>query len=163
MDGAKKENLKRETESILIAAENNAIRTNPIKTRIDMTQQNSRCRLCDDRDEMINHMINECSKLTRNEFKTKHGWVGMVIHCKLYKKLKLDHTNKWYIHNPASFLGNETHNLLSYCEIQTDHQMSARRPDLVIIYKEKRTCRVMDLSVSADHRVKLKKKDQKER
>ena len=34
----RKGNLKRETESLLIAAQNNAIRTNPIKARIDKTQ-----------------------------------------------------------------------------------------------------------------------------
>ena len=42
----RKGNLKRETEYFLIAAQNNAIRTNDIKARIDKTQQNSKCRLC---------------------------------------------------------------------------------------------------------------------
>ena len=46
----RKGNLKRETESLLIAAQNNAIRTNNIKARIDKTQQNGKCRLCGDRD-----------------------------------------------------------------------------------------------------------------
>ena len=50
----RKENLKRETESLLIAAQNNTIRTNCIKARIDKTLQNCKCRLCDERDEMIN-------------------------------------------------------------------------------------------------------------
>ena len=59
----RKGNLKRETESLLIAALNNAIRTNHIKARIDKTQEKSKCRLCGDTDEMINHIINECSKL----------------------------------------------------------------------------------------------------
>ncbi len=59
----KKGNLKRETESLLIAAQNNAIRTKHIKARIDKTQQNSKCRLCGDRDETINLIISECSKL----------------------------------------------------------------------------------------------------
>ena len=45
----RKGNLKRETESLLIAAQDNAIRTNHIKARIDKTQQNSKCRLCGDR------------------------------------------------------------------------------------------------------------------
>ena len=58
----RKENFKRETESLLIAAQDNVIRTNHIKAKIDKTQQNSKCRLCGDRDEMINH-ISECSKL----------------------------------------------------------------------------------------------------
>ena len=39
-------NFMRETESLLIAALSNAIRIYHIKTRIDKTQQNSRCRLC---------------------------------------------------------------------------------------------------------------------
>ena len=37
----RKGNLKRETESLLIAAQDNARRTNHIKARIDKTQQNS--------------------------------------------------------------------------------------------------------------------------
>ena len=54
----RKENL-RETESLQIAAQNNAIRVNHIKARIDKTQQNSKCWLCVNRDEMINHIISE--------------------------------------------------------------------------------------------------------
>ena len=54
-------NLKRETESVQIAAQDNAIRTNYIKVRIDKTQQNSKCRLCGDRDKTINHIISECA------------------------------------------------------------------------------------------------------
>ena len=42
----RKENFKRETESLLMAAQNNAVKTNRIKARIDKTQQNSKCRLC---------------------------------------------------------------------------------------------------------------------
>ena len=53
----------RETEYLQIAKQNNAIRTSHIETRIDMTQQNNRCSLCGDRDEKINHIIIECSKL----------------------------------------------------------------------------------------------------
>ena len=56
---------KRETESLLIAAQNNAIMTNHIQVRIDKTQQNSRYRLCGDRDETINHIKSECSKLAQ--------------------------------------------------------------------------------------------------
>ena len=59
----RKGNSPKETESFLIAAQNNAIGTNHIKARIDMSQQNSKCRLCGDSDETINHIISECSKL----------------------------------------------------------------------------------------------------
>ena len=82
----RKGNLKRETESLLIAAQDNAIRTNHIKARIDKTQQNSKCRLCGDRDETINHIISECIKLAQREYKARHDWVGKVIHWEMCKK-----------------------------------------------------------------------------
>ena len=59
----RKRNFKRKTESLLRAAQNNAVRNNHIKARIDKTQQNSKCRLCVDKDETIDHIISKCSKL----------------------------------------------------------------------------------------------------
>ena len=55
----RKGNLKRERESLPIAARNNDIMTNHLKEKIDKTQQNSRCRLCVEREEAINHTISE--------------------------------------------------------------------------------------------------------
>jgi len=68
----RKGNLKRETESLIIAAQDNAIRTNYIKAKIDKTQRNSKCRMCGDKDETINHIISECNKLAQREYKTRH-------------------------------------------------------------------------------------------
>ena len=132
----RKGNLKRETEFLLIA-QNNAIRTNRIKARIDKTQQNNRCRLWGDRDETMNNIISECNKLTQKEYKYRHDWVGKVIHWILFKKLKFDHINKWYMHNPESVLENDMHKFLWDFDIKTDRLISARRPDLIIINKKR--------------------------
>ena len=92
----KKGSFKKETESLLIAAQDNAIRTNHIKARIDKTQQNSKCRLCGDRDETINHKISECNKLAQKEYKVRHDWVIKVIHWEMCRKFQFDHTNYIY-------------------------------------------------------------------
>ena len=134
----RKGNFKRETESLLIAAQDNAIRTNHIKARIDKTQQNSKCRLCGDRDETINHIISERSKLAQQEYKARHDWVGKVIYWEMSKKFKFNHTNKWYMHNPAPVLENTTHKLRWDFNIQTDHLIPARRPDIIIINNDKK-------------------------
>ena len=128
----RKGNFKRET------AQDNAIRTNHIKARIDKTQQNSKCRLCGDRDETINNIISECSKLAQREYKARHDWVGKVIHWEMCKKFKFDRTNKWYMHNPAPVLENDMHKLLWDFNIQTDHLIPTRRPDLIIINELKK-------------------------
>ena len=82
-------------------------------------------RIANVKDETINHR------------KREYDWVGKVIHWELCKKLKFDHSNKWYMHNPESVLENETHELFWDFEIQTDHQISARRPELIVINKKK--------------------------
>ena len=94
-----KGNFKRWTESLLIAAQNNAVITDHIKAKIYKTQQNSKCRLCGDKDETINRIINKCSKLAQQEYKSRHNWVGRVIHWEICKKFKFHHTNRWYMHN----------------------------------------------------------------
>ena len=38
--------LKRKTESLIVAAQNQSIRTNLVKAKIDKSQQNMLCRLC---------------------------------------------------------------------------------------------------------------------
>ena len=124
----RKGNCKPETESLLIAALNNAIKTNHIKARTDKTQQNSKCRLCRDRDETINHIISKFSKLA--QYKTRHDWVGKVIHWELWKKLEVDHRNKRFLYFPTSVLENDTHKLLWNFDIQTDHLISVRWPNL---------------------------------
>ena len=42
------------------------------------------------------------------------------------------------MYNPASVLEKDTHKLLWDFDIQTDHLISARRPDLIIINKKRR-------------------------
>ena len=85
----RKGNFKRETESLLMAAQNSAIKTNHIEARIDKTQQNSICRLCGDRDETINQIISECSKLAQREYKARHDWVVKVSTGKCARNLNL--------------------------------------------------------------------------
>ena len=121
-----------------MAAQKGDIRTTHIKTRLDKTQQNSKCRLCGDRDETINHIISEYSKLAQKGYKARHNWAGKVIHWEMCKKSKFDHANKWYMHNPAPVLENDTHKLLWVFDIQTDHLISARRLDLIIINKKRK-------------------------
>ena len=116
----------------------NVRRTNHIKARIDKTQQNSKCRLCGDRDETINNILSKCSKIAQKGYKARHDWVGKVIYWEMCKKCKFYHANKWYMLNPAPVLENDTHKLLWDFDIQTDHLISVRRPDLLIINKNKK-------------------------
>ena len=67
------------------------------------------------------------------------------------------------MYNRKSVLEIETQKLLWNCEIQTDLPISARRADLVLVKKEQSTCRVVGFVVPADHKVKLKKSEKRDK
>ena len=48
-------------------------------------------------------------------------------------------------------------------EIQMDHLIPARRPDLVIIKKKKRIFRKVDLTVPTNHRMQIKENEKKDK
>ena len=105
--------------------------------------------------------------------------MGKVIHWELCQKFRFDRANKWYIHNPESVLENETHKIVWDFKLRTDHLITDRRPDQVIVNKkkkkkkkkkerkkknkEKRTCRIVDFAVPTDHRVKLKESKKRDK
>ena len=62
------------------------------------------------------------------------------------------------MHNQVPVQEDDTHKLL-----WDNHLISARRPDLIIINIKKRTCKIVDFAVPADHRIKLKKYEKKDK
>ena len=52
-----KEDLKREAESLILAAQNQTIRTSLVKARIDKSQGDYLCRVCRKVDESIDHIV----------------------------------------------------------------------------------------------------------
>ena len=68
------------------------------------------------------------------------------------------------MHNPAPVLENDSHKLLWDFNIQTDHQIPARIPDLIIINNiKKRICKIVHFAVPADHRINLKESERKDK
>ena len=67
------------------------------------------------------------------------------------------------MHNPASVPENDTHKILRDLTYKTDHLISDWRLDLTIINKKERTCKIVDFLVLADHRIKLKEREKKDK
>ena len=99
--------LKRETESLIVAAQNQSIRTNLVKARIDKSQGDSLCRMCRKVDESIDYIVSGCSKLAQKEYKRRHDNLGKIVHWKLARKCNFEAGDKWYEHEPKSVLENE--------------------------------------------------------
>ena len=144
--------LTRDTESTIVAAQNQNIRTNLVKSKIDKSRKDMLCRLCKKADENIDHVVSGRSKLAQKEYKRRHDNLGKTVQWKLNRKCNFEAGDKWYEHEPESVLESEDYKILWDFSIQTDHVIEARRLDLVVVDK-KRTCKIIDFAVPGDIRV----------
>ena len=101
----------------------------------------------------MNHIISECSKLAQKEYKRRHDWVGKRIHWEVCRKIGIDVKPNWYEHQPEAVQENERYKILWDFNIQTDHVIEARRPDMIVIDKETKFAKIIDFSIPYDSRV----------
>ena len=95
-------------------------RSHHIKEKIDVTQHNSKSKLCGYIDETVNFLIRECSKIEQSEYKIKHDWEGKVVYWQSCNRLHTNnHTNKGYQHKQEIVLENDMHNIVWDFEIHT--------------------------------------------
>ena len=145
--------LKRETESLIVAAQNQSIRTNLVKAKINKSQGDPLCRECRKVDESIDHIFSGCSKLAQKEYKKRHYNLGKIVHWKLARKCNFEAGDKWCEHEPERVLENEDYKIMWDFSIQTDHVIETRRPDLAVVDKKERSCKIIDFEVPGDSRI----------
>ena len=86
---------------MIIAAQDQALRTNSIKNWIDKQQISLACRLCGERDQSVSHIVAECKMLAQKYYKSwRHDKVVQVIDWRLCRRFKINRDDKWYNHIP---------------------------------------------------------------
>ena len=62
-------------------------------------------------------------------------------------------SSTWSVFEAESVLENEDYKILWDFSIQTDYVIEARRPDLVVVDKTERSCKIIDFAVPGDSRI----------
>ena len=139
------------------------MRTNLVKAKIDKSQKDTLCRLCKKADESIDHVVSGCSKLAQKDYKRRHDNLGKIVQWKLARKCNFEAGDKWYEHEPESVLEIEDYKILWDFSIQTDHVIEVQRPDLVVVDKKRKTCKIIDFAVPGDSGIEEKEKEKIEK
>ena len=92
--------IKGETKSTIVAAQDQAISTNYFKNKILKEEIESKCRLCKQHEETIDHLTSGCPTLAKNEYLMRHDKVCEHLHHSICKALGTETTDKWYTHVP---------------------------------------------------------------
>lgn len=147
-------NLKGETESLLTAAQEQAINTRYHDYKIHKRLPDGKCRYCKDKDETIDHIMSACPVLAKEEYLHRHNNVCTQIHYNICENYGCDvEVDKWYKHKPRSIcLSKDKETRILYDEpVQTDRTVHANRPDIII--REQKITYLIDVSVPSDYNI----------
>ena len=109
--------------------------------------------MCKQKEETVSHIVSECPKLAQREYKRRHDCVVKALHWDLCRLYDIDCGNKCYEHQPDGVLETSDVKILWDFNIQTDNEIQARRPDIVVVKKKERKCFIIDVAVPGDVRI----------
>jgi hypothetical protein len=118
--------MRKETEGLLMAAQDQALPTTNYKVAIMKEEGSKSCRMCGERDETVMHLISECEKLAPGEYKKRHDRVASIIHWDLCALHGFQRSKTWYDHKPEAVLENENIKIVWEFNIHTDRIIEAR-------------------------------------
>ena len=86
--GLKSGDIKGEAESTIVASQDQAISTYYLKNKILKQEIVSKCRLCKQHEETIDHLTSGCPILAKNEYLMRHDKVCTHLHYSICKALR---------------------------------------------------------------------------
>jgi hypothetical protein len=94
-------NTKGETESTIVAVQDQAISTNYFRNKILKEEVDSKCRLCKQHEETIDHRTSECPIFAKSEYLMRHDKVGAHLHDSVCKAEGIETTDIWHARTHA--------------------------------------------------------------
>jgi hypothetical protein len=102
-----KGDLKAETESKIVAAHDQALNMKYYTTKILHTEMDSKCRLCQQHDETIDHITSACPILAKEQYVKRHDKASAQILFNTCREIEVQLDKKhWYEHVPNSVVTN---------------------------------------------------------
>ena len=150
--------IRKETEGLICAAQEQALRVNSIRNAIDGQDVSPMCRMCGCTNETVMHVASGCPVLAESKYLSRHDTVGKHIHWLLLKKFEIAASSDWYKHTPETVTESNDGNVVVYWNrpILTDRKVRHNRPDIVVIHKKEKLWQIIDVAIPMDHRVKVK-------
>ena len=134
---------------IIITAQDQALNTKYYATKVLHTETNNKCRLCQQHNETIDHIISACPVLAKEQYVQRHDKVSAQIHFNICKEIGVQLDKKhWYEHVPNSVVTNQgcKMTILWKQQVQTDRTIPNNKPDIISRDNEKITCMLIECS-----------------
>jgi len=117
------------------------------------TETDSKCRLCQQFDETIDHIISACPIQAKEQYIKRHDKVCVQLHFNICKETGVQLNKKfWYEHVSKSIETSQGGKvtILWNQQVQNDRTTPNNKPYIIIRDNEKRTCMLIDVAISGD-------------
>ena len=93
-------NLPGATEGLVVAAQDQALRTRYYEHHILHRDVNPTCRVCSAGLETVDHVVAGCSAMAPTDYTDRHNQVASIIHWNICRHFQVPVERRWYRHQP---------------------------------------------------------------
>ena len=113
--------------------------------------------MCTEADETVNHLVAGCQKLAASEYLQRHNKVAAALHLEICRHYSIPTPEQQpWLHKPETVNENEQVKILWDFEVRTDRIITARRPDIIVIDKQEKTAKIIDVAIPLDKNIRGK-------
>ena len=148
--------LKAETEGLINVTQDQSLANRSHHQRIIKDGTDPQSKLCGKYEKTIDHIIAGCPELAKTEYIHRHNKAAAYLHWKICREYKIKTADKWYEHQPNTVTENDEITILWDMPIQTDREIKANRPDIIVKKKTNKECILIDMAVPSDRNTSVK-------
>ena len=146
-------NLPGATEGLVVAAQDQALRTRYYEHHILHRDVSPTCRVCSAGLETVDHVVAGCSAMAPTDYTDRHNQVASIIHWNICRHFQVSVERRWYRHQPDRLVETDDIVVMWDTTIPTAGKITANRPDICLRDKKANTCLLIDISCPADGNV----------
>ena len=141
-----------EDERMIVAAQDQALRTRWFQKNIEKSITSEMCRLCEERPETVSHILAGCQTLLqRGAYTERHNAICRLLHYRLCQKYGIPTTSpKYWLHSPQTVIENEKATITYDYEIPTSISVPRCRPDIIVKDKTAKMSYIIEVGVPGD-------------
>ncbi|XP_044764407.1 uncharacterized protein LOC123320972 [Coccinella septempunctata] len=142
-----------QTEGTLFAIQDQVVPTRSyIKNIMKQEIESTKCRLCHNAEESVQHLASGCSAIAGTKYLSRHNNMGKVVHQQMcLKEELLHHFTPHHQYVPQEIIENDHVKIYWDFTIVTDQSVGHNRPDMVVWYKKEKTALIVDFAVPQDY------------
>ena len=143
-------NLSTATEGLVIAAQDQGLRTRYYERKILHCDVSLTCHVCSVGLETVDHILAGCSALAPMDYTDRHNRIASIIHWDVCRLFGVPVESRWYRHHPDRLVETNDITMMWDTSIPTARKIKANRPDICLRNRKTNNCLLIDISCPAD-------------